>query len=302
MLDILLRMVPFFASFFLGFAAKSLKIIEEKDARTLLKIFFYFIFPFLAFRILHDVEISSNQILLPFVSFTILISLFFVSVFLSKVILSKKIKRSESVAFILAVSIMNTSFIMPFVNEFAGEKGLTSLMIFDIGNMVVIATFLFAFSSYSATRSFGRTAVNLMLSPPIWAVLSAFIFNFFNIKSPAVLDQTLLFLEKPAFPMVLFSLGALLDFKILLSKTAVSAVAMRMILGFAIGFAVINAIDLQWAEKFVVIMAASSPCGFNSVVYSSLHGHDAKTAAASVSLSLLLSLMSLPVLVYIFTK
>lgn len=297
-------MAPFFVAFFLGYIAKRFRIIHEKDAKTLLKIFFYFIFPFLAFRILHDVEISSYQLVLPLISFVILISLFFVSVIFSKIVLVKKFKskKGETVSFTLAVSIMNTSFIMPFINEFAGEKGLTSLMIFDIGNMLVIATFLFAFSSYSANKSFGRTVVNLLLSPPIWAVISAFIFNYFNIKSPEILHQSCLFLEKPAFPMVLFALGALLDFRILFCKTAISAVFIRMFLGFAIGFAVITLIDLQWTEKFVVMLAASSPCGFNSVVYSSLHGHDVRTAAASVSLSLLLSLLSLPFLVYLFLK
>lgn len=292
-------MIPYVAAFGLGFTARKLRLIGEKDGNTLLKIYFYFIFPFLVFRILHSVEIGPDQIVLPFIAFSILIALFAASLFVSKKLSKEKSKR---VSFVLAVSIMNTGFIMPFVNEFAGETGLASLMIFDIGNMVVIATFLFAFSSYSATRSAGKTFKNILLSPPIWAIAVSALVNAFNIKSPEFVLNTAIFLEKPAFPLVLFALGSLLEFEISDIRNVSAAVAMRMIAGGILGLLILSLINLPSNERLVVILAATSPCGFNSVVYASLHGHDAKSAASTVSISLIISILVLPVLLFFFLK
>ncbi|MBN1620324.1 AEC family transporter [candidate division WOR-3 bacterium] len=297
--DIITGMVPYIAAFVLGFAGNKFGLVSEKNGQALLRIYFYFVFPFLVFRILHSVEIEQNQVILPFIASFILFTMFALSLFISKKITKDKRKK---VSFILAVSIMNTGFLMPFIREFTGEKGLSSCMIFDIGNMAVIATFLFAFSSYHASGSFKDTLKNLMLSPPVWAVAVSAAVNVLGYDPPKVLLETAEFLEKPAFPMILFALGSLLDFKIADLKTVLMSVFLRMAVGGILGLIIVSVIKLPPTEKFVVLLASSSPCGFNSVVYASLHGHDIKNASGAVSLSLIASILALPLIIFFALK
>ena len=140
MSDLFYRLFPYFAAFTLGILARRVRVISFKEGKFLLKLIFYILTPCLILKIIPEIEITEKQLFLPIIAISILLFEFIISTAIAKKLTKDKKKQG---VIILASSIMNTGLILPFVYEFAGETGVGSLFIFDLGNMVVVVTFLY---------------------------------------------------------------------------------------------------------------------------------------------------------------
>lgn len=297
MSDILSRLFPYFAAFVLGIIARRTRIISTKEGKSLLKLIFYILTPCLILKIIPEIEITKKQLFLPIIAISILLFEFLISTIIAKKLTTDKKKQG---VIILASSIMNTGLILPFVYEFAGDSGIGNLFIFDLGNMVVVVTFLYMIAALYSSKSVRNSFKSLLLSPPVWALILGYLLNFLDLRFPPYVNSFLDFTGSTTFPMILIALGSLLEFRTDDIKLIIAPIFLRMIIGFSIGLAVITLFRLQDSFKLIVILASSSPCGFNTVIFSSIHGLNTKNAATTVSVSLILSLITIPILLYFF--
>lgn len=293
MAEIYIRILPYLITFTVGFTARRLKVINSDICKQILKLTFYIFTPCLILKTIPTINLTVKQLTLPAAAAIILFTEFILAT-----LIARKISRSRKTrgAMILAASIMNTGFIMPFIFEFAGDSGLGQMFIFDLGNMALVLTFLFFISSLYGKQNINSSFKSLAASPPLWALILGYIINIFNLRLPEYVYSSLDFISQATFPLILIALGGLLEFDWTRFKYAVTPILMRMVLGLVLGIVLIISFRFTGTYRLVVILAASSPCGFNSVIFSSLHDLDARTAATAVSVSLILSLILLPII------
>ncbi|KQC13353.1 MAG: hypothetical protein APR63_00735 [Desulfuromonas sp. SDB] len=291
MADVYIRILPFLLTFGVGFAARRFKVLSSDICKHILKLTFYIFTPCLILKTIPTIDLEIKQITLPIAASIILFTEFIIIT-----LLARKISKSSKTrgAMVLAASIMNTSFIMPFVFEFSGALGLGQLFIFDLGNMTIVITFLFFISSLYGKQNIFSSFKSLASSPPLWALILGYIINLTNFSTPEFVNLSLDFISQATFPLILIALGGLLEFDWQRFKYSLAPIILRMGLGLILGIILVLSFRFSGSYRLVVILAASSPCGFNSVIFSSLHNLDARTAATAVSVSLILSMLLLP--------
>lgn len=293
MAEIYIRILPYLITFIVGFTARRFKILTADICKQILKLTFYIFTPCLILKTIPSIDLTFNQLSLPLAASIILFT-----EFTAITLLARKISKSRKTrgAMVLAASIMNTSFIMPFVYEFSGALGLGQLFIFDLGNMTLVITFLFFISSLYGKQNIFSSFKSLASSPPLWALILGYVINLTGFSTPEFVSLSLDFISQATFPLILIALGGLLEFDWHRFKYSLAPIILRMGLGLALGIILVWSFRFSGSYRLVVILAASSPCGFNSVIFSSLHDLDARTAATAVSVSLILSMLLLPVI------
>ena len=71
-----------------------------------------------------------------------------------------------------------------------------------------------------------------------------------------------------------------------------------MLLGFVLGLGFCYLLDLEGLIKSVVLIGASAPVGFNSIIFASMEKLDKEYAASMVSFGILTGLAVIPLIIY----
>ena len=90
--------------------------------------------------------------------------------------------------------------------------------------------------------------------------------------------------------LVVVALGVLFDARLIRDKAVLTTLALRMMLGLALGFACVWLFDLQGLTRSVVLLGSAAPIGFSAVVIASRESLDRELAASAASISVLLAL------------
>jgi malate permease and related proteins len=206
--------------------------------------------------------------------------------------------------FILASMIINIGFFLfPVFLTVYGQEGISRLAAFDLGNSLVAHSYGF----YLATRYGKRPPVGLWNSlrrvlslPVLWAVLIGLVVNLLRIPISSFMLGLLQPLAAANIPLAMLTLGSFLQLRYTNLPLMGLAVAFRMGGGYLLGQACVFLASLQGLDKAAVSMGSSMPVGLAVMVYSISEGLDAEFAAGTVSLSILLGLILLPVLLTIY--
>lgn len=133
------------------------------------------------------------------------------------------------------------------------------------------------------------------MSPPLWALVTAFTLKFAGVEVPQTIDATLTTIAGIVGPVILIALG--LKFTPVIKKPGllVSSLALRFILGGLIGIGFVKLFGLQGLNANIAILASIAPVGFNSITFAELEKLDVDFAASLVSISILAALIIAPV-------
>jgi predicted permease len=101
-------------------------------------------------------------------------------------------------------------------------------------------------------------------------------------------------------PLAMLTLGAFLQLRYTNISWMGLAVALRMGVGFLLGQALVTLFHLQGLDRVAVSLGSAMPVGIAVMVYSVSEGLDAEFAAGTISLSILVGLIVLPVLLAVF--
>lgn len=214
------------------------------------------------------------------------------------------LERQVAGVIILASMILNIGFVLfPVFLTVYGEEGISRLAAFDLGNSLVAHSLGF----YLATRYGNRPPNGLWQSiqrvlalPVLWAVIAGLAVNLLGIQlSPFLVD----ILEPVALaniPLAMITLGAFLQLRYTNVSLMGLTAALRIGGGFLLGQALVYLTHLQGLDKAAVSMGAAMPSGMAVMVYAASEGMDAQFAAGTISLSILVGLIILPVLLSIY--
>jgi len=295
--EFLLKMIPVILIFVLGVLLKKLKVLKNSDSDLLLKLVFYVCLPSLTIISTQKVELVWQHIYIPFIPIVIVLTTFAVSILISS---KMKISRKTRGTFLIGTMIMNTAFVFPFVLSAFGEEGFAFATIYQFGTGLSIFTFIY-FIAMKFSPSSGKKVQlkKFLLLPPIWALICGIILNLSGAKMPGILHNFFELLGVPAIPLVMLSLGVYFNPRVQNIQRMLLVFIIRIAGGFLLSLALTSLLNITGMVRTVIILCASAPVGYNTLVFSTMEDLDKEFAASLVSISLIFGMVYIPVLVYI---
>ncbi len=174
-----------------------------------------------------------------------------------------------------------------------GERGLALGLSYYV--VIAISQFTVTPSIALGSLSLGRIA----RTPLIYAVIASFAFLLGDIEVPPWLANTTGLLGDVTIPLLLITLGAsLARLKVADLKGGLWLSAARLGMGFAVGLLVAWILELEGAERGVVILQSAMPVAVFNYLFAAEHGTDPEGVAGMVVISTVLSFLFLPLLLW----
>ncbi|MBI9031167.1 AEC family transporter [bacterium] len=283
------KIIPVLIMFSLGYFSKKLRIFNSKDADRFLQLVLNVTLPALTLVSLASLVISIKLLYLIMLPIIIV----FLTYIPAQIIVKKlNVPKNRKGTFMIGSLIINTGFVSTFIYAFFGHASFGYYSLFDLGNSLMIYIFAYYQAIKYGNNKESQLPLKKMLSlPPIWAIVAGLIINFlpFNLNQTHV--DTLNYIGSPTMPLIIFSLGIYFHPKIANLRMTLGVISLRMILGFILGGIIINILGLKEPISHIVLICASAPVGFNTLIFAELEDLDREFAATIVSFSLILSLL-----------
>lgn len=294
--DSVATIAPIVGFFLIGVALSRARLATAPDGQFLLRLLFFIALPALSLVTLADAALPKETAWLPIgcaiVNFTGLGLAWLVGT-------RRGYSRELLGTTALGTMILNNAFLVPFVLAGYGAAGLTDLILFDLGNALVVSLV-----AYPLAFRFGGLDTNIaagvrraLAAPFTWAIATGIGFNLADAELPDVADRFFSSLGALVGPLILIALGILFRPTLDGIGQVVTMVALRMGCGLVIGFALVSLLGLHGDTRIVVLLAASSPIGFTALTFSSMASLDEGAAARAVSASLLVGVVAVPIVV-----
>ncbi len=293
------KIIPLIVAFFVGIGAKKLNLLKKEDAQVLLKLVLTITLPALTILSITSARLDSSMIFIPISAMLVVFLVYFISSFVGGLL---KMARPTFGSFLVGTMIMNTAFSLPFFWAAYENEGLARASLFDIGNSILIFTFIYynaikyGENSKSDRVDWGR----FLRMPPLWGMLLAFIIKGIGVAIPVAGQNFLNMVGQPTTPLIMISLGLYFEPKLKNLGKASIAVLIRMGIGLLLGWSLATIFGLEGISRSVVIVSSATPIGFNTLIFANLENMDREFAATIVSISILIALFYIPLMIYVF--
>jgi predicted permease len=283
---------------YLGAVLKRLRILNESIGRKLLSLSLNILLPLIVFRSFATVKISMGEFLLPMIGLLINLSLLTVAYLVSRII---EMNNARKGAFLLVCSTLNIGIIgLPFIGLFFNAEGVATASLIDIGNSIYVFAIAFLVASHfnpsKSKRSLKSSVKNLLTQPYILSIIAGLAANLLRLDLPPQAGELIIFVSLFNAIIVLLAAGVFIRFpgRSLMREVFLSAFV-KILIGNLIGFAF--AILLQPAPQAlrVMIIVASLPPAFMTLVHASAENLDLEFA--SILLGSILAI-GIPVIVF----
>ena len=177
-----------------------------------------------------------------------------------------------------------------------GETGL----VLGVAYFVAMTVLHFTFGVVLVSGQFDLLA--LLRSPFVLAVMFSAAMLGLGWELPALLDNTIRLLGQMTIPLMLLTLGvSLASLKIRDLVTASVYGGLRVVVGFAIGLALVLLLDLRGAERGVLLIQAAMPSAVFTYLMAEHYERSPETVAGVIVMSTLIAFVCLPFVVWLAT-
>jgi predicted permease len=194
---------------------------------------------------------------------------------------------------------LNVSMIYPFASLAFGPAAFAQLVMFDMGH----AVFVWTVTTVVACRYGGHADdIPVLLkrtlgSPPLWVLLIALSLNVAGAPVPKHWLHGILVTGQFLILLVPVAMGLLVSARGMRRPEVWTAVALRSLLGLAVGLALAYAFDFEGVTAAIAAIGAAAPIGFTAVVLSAREDLDLELAASAGAISVFLGSMWIPLAV-----
>jgi predicted permease len=211
----------------------------------------------------------------------------------------RKLDRKTAGTLLVNTGILNNSFMFPFILAVYGQEGFADAILFDFGNAMMMATFVYAQAfKYGGEPGGGWTMlIRILKSPLVWSLFIAIALAVTDTAIPTPLLAIIAPLAQMTAPLILIALGIFFSLKIANLPLALLIAGIRLGGGLVAGLVLATLLGLEGTTYAVVVLCCAAPIGFNALTYTSLAKLDAELSASAVSISILAGLIYVPVLI-----
>jgi len=299
---VLARSLPLIGFIVLGFLLKQIGLIRRSDRRPIARVIFATTLPAAVFTSLSSADVELRT-LLPLALCGALIPLV---THLAVIQMTKTMGLSRELSAGVVLSTLVSSvllYLAPFFLALYGSEGFNRVVAFDVGNALVASSYAY----YVATRyveggaSDWHTSIKRIFTvPQFWACLLAIAVKITGASVPTPALGILEPLAAANVPLGMLLLGTFIELRFRVWKPMLVAIGLRVGLGWAVGQAMILLMGLTGLERLVVSLAPVTPIGIVSLIYASLLGLDTELPAATLSLSILVSIVLTPLFLWVY--
>jgi predicted permease len=198
--------------------------------------------------------------------------------------------------FLMACMIVNTGFAFPFIQAHLGAEGIARLVVFDVVNVALVLTWVYAIAVRSNPEQSGNRTLwrKLFASPPLYGFVAGLAANVAGLQAPETAQRLVDVFGAPTGFLLTVGIGMLLVVERAEIRVGMWAIATRLATSLLIGAAVIALFNLTGVERAVLLALCVAPVGFNTVTFASLENLDVRLATGTISLSLIAGLVLVP--------
>lgn len=194
---------------------------------------------------------------------------------------------------------------IPVILSVAGQKGLAISLAVISGHSLILFTTFFLFSTrVNVTPSKFKAALGIFSNPVIVGVILGLLFNIFEIPIPKQLFTPLDMISDAALPLALIILGSSLASlgkisRSVITKTLIVTTIKLMLLPlvvFSFGYWVVG---LNETQLISLTILAACPTGISVMPFVEAVESERKVAHNTIALSTLLSVVTIPITIWI---
>src|SRR3989338_6665831 len=286
MIEILNTVIPVFLIIAIGFViGKKRKI----DVQPIVDLIIYIAGPSLIFVSLAKSNIELNDFLTM-----VIVTVVFTSILWLLAYIIFKITKSKNYGLYLPMAHGNTGYLGWPIALFAFcIAGLSRSVIFD----AVVSVFLFSLGIYVVHRR--NELKEIFKIPLIYALILGFLFNFFKIPVPKMAFSALEMIGMITIPAALLVLGyKLTEIKLKSAKIAFLASLFKIGIGFLVAFLIVALFSITGITRNIILLEASMPSAVFTMILCQKYKRDAALVASTVLISTLISIATIPLILW----
>lgn len=279
-----------------GILLKYFNILKSEDSDKLNKIVLNIALPALIFTNLIDATITNDMLILPVVAVSSVIIAAVIAYAYSK---ARSYSKSTTWTIILASSMMNTAFIgYPVIMGILGKQGFIQSIFYDSAIAILFVVFgIILVSIFGGNRK--EVLYNALTFMPLWALILALIFNYFDIGVGYVIGNCLDYLSDATIPLIMISLGLKINIGNIRDKLqdSIFILLLRMIFIPVIVMISLRYLNLSELTYQVAVLDSAMPIAMNTLVLAITYDLDSELLASVIFASTILCLITLPIIV-----
>ncbi len=298
-------LIPVAAPIGLGYLFRKIRLFNEKEINALRKFVIRVSAPFLIFKSLYEANMESLGQFFPIsFGFICLTVLFMITGYLISGKITKDVKKQQAYTF--SVLAGNYAYLgWGVMYSFLGEDAFMRAVFFTLLFWPVFLICGFWLNHKSSQKMSAKTQPffpvlikNAVI--PLSTAFCAILLNVTGVKIYAPVGKFINDLSSITIPLILFTIGLNLSFKIKKSylKIIIFASVHRLVLGFILGFLVISLIKFIFTPDQitlkVILLESIMPSATMSMFFAEYVDLDKKLMAAIIAFSTLLSLLTIP--------
>ena len=287
-----------------GYISKLIKVLKQKQSRSLFDFVVVFALPCLIFDKIYHLNFNFSLILLIFAGFISSSFAGIISVIIGRVF--KFSKPTIHSMFVLS-AFGNTLFVgMPVVSNVFGEEFVGEVIMYDsLAGAIpisILVPLILAMNNGEKVTIVKNIKTIIYFPPFIGLVLGLALKDF---KIPEFVFAPIRMFGDSATPVALFAIGLSLGFNAIKSsyKSTVIVLFMKMILAPAIFILILQCFGAAFDKStLIAVLESSMPTATIVCVMVMKAKLDSNLAASSVAFGLVLSVITLPILLNILTR
>ncbi|RDU64922.1 AEC family transporter [Helicobacter didelphidarum] len=294
----LLAMYSIFVFIFIGYMAKILRLVGNRQSGILLGFLLNFALPAQVFNGTYHAMVNLDFLLMCFIGLLCNIGAGIILFFIAKLL---RLDKSTLIVFCVMGVLGNTLYLgLPFVKGALGDAYANQVVIYD--QFVTGIPFAFIvpiIMSLSGKNKFSIFAVikRLFKSPLFLSLICGFAFRFMPFHIPDELFTPLKSLAQTATPVALFAIGVQMELKAFLDwKHTLLLLSGKMIIAPLILFCIVNVIFGGFNDLWrMALIEVSMPPLVSGAAILLAAGFNGKLALNVVTFGLILSFIITPV-------
>ncbi len=280
----------------LGFVLKQKSFLKKSDRELLSNIVLYISLPSMIFINLYNANISQDMAMMPIFGLILSFILAIIAYFYCKM---RNYSKKITWTIIIASSIMNTGFIgFPVTLGVYGNMGFLHAVFYDLSTsaLIIVYGILLAKEFGGNRKEVLKQSVTFM---PVWGVIFALIFNFFNLPLPYIADTILNYFGQSTIPLIMLCMGLSLDFENIGKNLSDSIVVafLKLIISPLIMLVLLITLKINGMAFNVAILEAGMSTAMNSLVLAITYDLDADLMGSMIFFNVILSVFTLTAII-----
>lgn len=290
----LLPLLPVFAGVAAGHLLVRTGVATREHGRFLFVFSFHICVPALAFDAVANAQLTPALATLPLAAALAVSGGYLAGRLVSRPL---TLPAPRLAVFLMACMIVNTGFTLPFIQASLGDAGVARLVAFDVANAALVFTWVYAIAARANPGREGGSLPwrALLTNPPLWGFALGAAINVAGAPVPRALQVVIDAFALPTAFLVTIGIGMLLVLERDEVRVGMVAIATRLATSLLIGIGIVTLFGLDGIERAVLLTLCVAPVGFNTVTFATLEDLDVRLATGTASLSLVASLVLVPV-------